>query len=404
MNIIDYAENCATEEFSERGFCLVDGLIFSQLSYLKFDGIIKGPSGEDEGLVMSSIMKHKKYEQLYRDERYAENNRRFFEALCNSKRYGGLILNNYINAIDDNLDIQFSAMTITDGKGFKYLVFRGTDDNMVGWKEDLNMTFKMPIPSQKYSVEYLEKIAEKWDGDFYIGGHSKGGNLAVYSAMNASEETRNRIIQIHSYDGPGFRTELIRNSCYENIKNKIRKLVPKACVIGMFGNVEKIEVVDCEGFGGVIQHNPFNWVVEGNDFKRTEHMDRLSELRSDAVYMWASEMDDEQWALLSDKLFAVIEDAGIKNLNEFYSDFFGTMAKMKEAANRLDDDSKEKISDMLSMFRDSAKEVAKEEARGGVSLASEKAHSATSSAKHLIMQAIETHKEKAIDAKYTKLN
>lgn len=370
MNIIDYVEKNGIHDFSKHPFNEVDGLVLSQLSYLKFEGIIIGPSHDDKGTILSSIIDNPKYEELYRDERYEPNNRRFFEALCASKRFGTLILNNFIDVIDEGVDVQFSAMTVTDGKNFRAVVFRGTDDNMVGWKEDLNMTFKTPIPAQKYSVDYLEKVASKCDDSFYVMGHSKGGNLAVYSSMNCSNEVRDRIINIYSYDGPGFRTELLHNSCYDKVKDRIHKLVPKACVIGMFGNVEKIEVVDCVGIGGVIQHNPYNWVVRGSGFKRTEHMGRYSELKAEAVNMWASEMTNEQWALLSDKLFGVLEDAGITNLNEFYGDFFGTMAKVKASADKLDEDSRGKIGTMLSMFKESASIVAKEEAKSGMMVAS----------------------------------
>lgn len=365
MNIIEYVENNGKYDFSEKPFCEVDGLVFSQLSYLKFEGIVKGPKNDDDGVVLSAIKNNEKYNQLYRDERYAKNNTSFFEALAASKRFGSIVINDFIDLIDNSIDVQFSAMTVTDKKDFRAVIFRGTDDNMVGWKEDLDMTFKMPIPAQKYSTDYLNRVADKIEGDFYVCGHSKGGNLSVYSSMNCKEEVRDRIIAIYSYDGPGFRTELLRNSSYDKIRDRIHKLVPKDCVIGMFGNMEKIEVCESIGLGGVTQHNPYNWVVDDFSFKRTEHLGKYSELGVEAVYLWASEMTDDQWALLSDKLFAVLEDAGITNLNDFYFDFFGTLAKVRESVEKLDDDSKAKIREMLSMFRESAAIIAKEESKVG---------------------------------------
>lgn len=410
MNIIDYVDKYGINEFAKKPFNEVDGLVLSQLSYLKFEGIVMGPSENSEGTTVSSIIENEKYEQLYRDERYEPNNRKFFESICASKRFGGLYLNDFIDVIDDSADVQFSAMSVTDGKEFRAVVFRGTDDNMVGWKEDLNMTFKTPIPAQKYSVDYLEKVASKLNGDFYVMGHSKGGNLAVYSSMNCSDEVRDRIISIYSYDGPGFRTELLHNSCYEKIRERIHKLVPKACVIGMFGNVERTEVVDCVGVGGVIQHNPYNWVVNRNSFKRTEHIGRYSELKAEAVNMWAAEMTDEQWALLSDKLFGVLQDAGITNLNDFYEDFFGTMAKVKDAADRLDEDSRQKIGTMLSMYKESAATVAREEAKSGIIVAEHNIAHAKDVAAEKIQSArkvaatkLHNKKDKTSSSKYIKL-
>ena len=144
----------------------MDSLVISQLSYLKFEGIVPGPSENKDGIVLSDIVKSEKYDSIYHDERYREINSRFFNALCKSIRFGRLILNNFLDVIDGSLDIQFSAMTVEDDKGFKYVVFRGTDDSLIGWKEDLNMTFKTPVPAQKYSVKYLEKVASYLEGDF----------------------------------------------------------------------------------------------------------------------------------------------------------------------------------------------------------------------------------------------
>ena len=362
MNIIEYAEKNGKYSFSDREFCEVDSLVISQLSYLKFDGILPGPANKSEGIKLSDLLKHKKYELLYRDERYADINSKFFLALAGSKRFGSLILNDFIDVIDDNLDIQFSAMTVSDKQGFTYVVFRGTDDSIVGWKEDLNMTFKIPVPAQKYSVDYLNKVAQNIDGKFYVGGHSKGGNLSVYSSMNCEEEVRERIISIYSHDGPGFRKELLDNSCYDKIKERIIKFVPKSAVVGMFGNAEEFEVVDCEKHG-VKQHNPYNWIINDFEFERADHIGRYSMLQADAINSWASEMTKEKWALLSDQIFGVFESAGITNLNDFNDDFWGSLSRIRLAVDQMDDESRDKIREILSMFRETATQVAKDDAK-----------------------------------------
>lgn len=365
MNIIEYVENNGIYDFREAAFCEVDSLVISQLSYLKFEGIVPGPSTGHKGVVLSDIKKNEKYDSIYRDERYREINTRFFEALCESRRFGRLILNNFLDVIDGSLDIQFSAMTVEDEYGIKYVVFRGTDDSMIGWKEDLNMTFKTPVPAQKYSVEYLEKVASLWDGNFIVGGHSKGGNLAVYSSMSCSDSVSKRIIRIYSHDGPGFRAELLEGSCYENIKDKIVKFVPKSAVVGMFGNVEECIVVDCEK-RGVKQHNPYNWIIDGFEFRKAEHIGKISALQADAINSWAQEMTKEKWALLSDQIFGVFESAGVTNLNDFNDDFWGTLAKVRYAAENMDSDAREQIKGIFGMFKESAASVAKEEARENV--------------------------------------
>lgn len=362
MNIIEYVEKNGIYDFSQAPFGEVDSLVISQLSYLKFEGIVPGPSENKDGIVLSDIVKSEKYDSIYHDERYREINSRFFNALCKSIRFGRLILNNFLDVIDASLDIQFSAMTVEDDKGFKYVVFRGTDDSLIGWKEDLNMTFKTPVPAQKYSVKYLEKVASYLEGDFIVGGHSKGGNLSVYAAMNCSDEVRDRIIRIYSYDGPGFITELLEDSCYDKIKDRIVKFVPKSAVVGLFGNVEDYIVVDCEKMG-VKQHNPYNWIIEGFEFKKTEHIGKISSMQAEAINNWSKEMTKEKWALLSDQIFGVFEKAGVTNLNDFNEDFWGTLSRVRLATETIDDETKEQIKGIFGMFMDSATHVAKEEAK-----------------------------------------
>jgi len=365
MNIIEYAEKNGIYDFSQKEFNVVDSLVISQLSYLKFEEIVPGPSKCEDGIKISDLATHERRPSLFKDERYAEINGKFLDSLVDSKRFGHLYLNNFIDVIDEILDIQFSAMTVSDNNGFNYVVFRGTDDSIVGWKEDLAMTYKAPVPAQKYSLEYLKKVAKKIKGDFYIGGHSKGGNLAVYSAMTASDELRDRIIHIFSHDGPGFRTELLKNTEYDKIKNKITKLVPKSAVVGIMGNVEKYEVVDCEKLG-VMQHNPYNWIVEDFDFKRAEHIDGYSSFHSDAFAMWAAEMDDEKWMKLTEWIFGVVSDAGITNLNEINEDKKGALKQLLNAAGKNDTVSKEEIKGIISMFTSSVGFLAKEGAKVSV--------------------------------------
>ena len=365
MNIIEYAQINGIYDFSEKEFNVVDSLILSQLSYLKFDEIVPGPSANIDGIKLIDVGNHEKRATLFRDERYADINGKFLDALCNSKRFGRLILNNFIDVIDEILDIQFSAMTVSDENGFNYVVFRGTDDSVVGWKEDLTMTFKAPVPAQKYSLEYLKKVAKRIEGNFYVGGHSKGGNLAVYSAMSCSDELRDRIIHVFSHDGPGFRTELLIHSDYEKIKDKITKLIPKAAVVGMMGNVEKYEVVECEKIS-VMQHNPYNWIVDGFDFRRAEHIDSYSSFKADVLSMWAAEMDDEKWQKLTDWIFGIASDAGITNLNDLNEDKIKTLKQIVDVAGKTDNAFKEEIKDILGLFTGSVGILAREGVKEGM--------------------------------------
>ena len=47
------------------------------------------------------------------------------------------------------------------------------------------------------AVEYLENVAKKTKKSIRLGGHSKGGNLAIYAAAFSKDDTRKRIIDIY---------------------------------------------------------------------------------------------------------------------------------------------------------------------------------------------------------------
>lgn len=371
MNIIQYAIKNGIYDFFEQEFNVVDGLVISQLAYLKFDEIVGGPDENKADVKIKDLLEHENRDSLFKDERYKDINGDFFNAVASSKRFGDFYINNFVDIINEDIDTQFAAMTLSDGNGFNFVVFRGTDDSVVGWKEDLCMTFRTPVPGQKYSVEYLEKIESKLEGDLLIGGHSKGGNLAVYSSMNCSKRVRDRIKHIYSYDGPGFRTELLHESCYDEIRDRITKLIPKSAVVGLFGNVEKCEVVDCNKMG-VKQHNPYNWIVKGFDFKRAKKVGKYSSFQAEVISMWAAEMDDEKWKNLTDWLFRVIEEAGIKNLNDLNEGKWGYLLKVKDAVSNSDDKYKEEMKQIVNLFTESAIRLAKEETKAGTKTAEEK--------------------------------
>ena len=142
-------------------------------------------------------------------------------------------LNHYIDLISDKWEMQFSAVTAYLADGLTHVLFRGTDETMIGWKEDFNMAFMTPVPAQVKAVDYLHYAAERIRGGFSVGGHSKGGNLAVYSAMKCSRLVRERITSIYSQDGPGFTKETLEDGDFDAIKDRIQKYVPHSSIIGM---------------------------------------------------------------------------------------------------------------------------------------------------------------------------
>lgn len=216
-NIVDYLAAFGDKSFAQMPFNDVDSLALCQLCYLKFDGIVPDVWSNKPSVTLDDIYKHPDYEKLYADERFEKNNRQLFEGMRKGRRFAGLRLNCYINLVEKEYETQFSAVTYLLEGGSLYIAYRGTDETIVGWKEDFNMAYMDPVPGQALGVKYLNMVTSRLKVPIYVGGHSKGGNLAEYAALKCAETVRDRIRKIYSMDGPGVR-ELGRLEEYERKK------------------------------------------------------------------------------------------------------------------------------------------------------------------------------------------
>ena len=209
-NFLDYLQD-NNKTFKESSFNNIDSLILAYLSYFHFPNTLTRLKDLD-------ISKTTK----------VEKNREFIKRVVTSNRYKDIESCFYVEDTNDLIEKQFSAVTFLLPNNTMYISFRGTDSTLTGWKEDFNMAFMLPVPAQKEALNYVEKVTKLIPRKFYIGGHSKGGNLAVYAGCNLSNNLSTRIIKIYSHDGPGFIKEFLTTSNYQNIKGKYRRPVPKA--------------------------------------------------------------------------------------------------------------------------------------------------------------------------------
>lgn len=216
----------------------------------------------------------------------------------------------YVSETDDAKEKQFAACTLRFPSGDAYVSFRGTDNSIVGWKEDFNMAFETDVPSQRAAVAYLERVARGVTGKLYVGGHSKGGNLAVYSAMNCSEQAYARIEKVFSHDGPGFTAEAMASGDFAARVGKVSKTVPESSVIGMMFEQQEEYSVVCSTARGALQHDPFSWVVEGADFARADKVSRSAVAIDQSLNQWFADMSREERAGFIDALFQVLYASG----------------------------------------------------------------------------------------------
>lgn len=239
-----------------------------------------------------------------------------------------MALCHYVNETDAAAEKQFAAITIAVDEDTKYVAFRGTDSTLVGWKEDFNMAYITPVPAQQTAKEYVEKTAGQWQGKLWLGGHSKGGNLAVYAGIHVDEKVRGQIERIYSHDGPGMNEQIIAYSYYQEMAGRIRKTIPGFSVIGMLlGQQEKSKVIKSDGVG-ILQHNPFNWLVEKGGFVPLPGLNKTAELLDQKIDNWVSGMTTEEREEFVNKLFSVISEAeNLNGIGENWRDEFGRIAK-----------------------------------------------------------------------------
>lgn len=336
--ILDYLREYGDYSLEEKPFCDVDSLVISQLSYLKFDGIVPGPGEKRPPVSLKEIAAHADYDRLYADERYRKDNTALFTGIINGRRFGQMRLWNYVNLIEPEKESQFSAVVCGLSGGLTYVVFRGTDENIVGWKEDLNLAFSEPVPGQIQSVPYLEQAARSFDGGFYVGGHSKGGNLAVYAAMHCVPEVRERIERIYDHDGPGFRPEVRKQGAWEEIEGRIHKTVPRSSLVGMLLYTEgDYRVVESKTLG-IAQHNPYTWLVKDDDFRMVDDIRPGRKFVDQTLNEWILSLDQAQMHIFVDTLYKVVQASETDNLIDFSAHWFQNMHKIGKAISGVDEE------------------------------------------------------------------
>jgi len=353
--VLEYLEKYGKYTFGQMPMTEVDSLALCQLSYLKFDGMVPGLKEEGEGVALSSLAAHPDYEKLFADVRYEKPNRALLERMAQGARFRNMKLNFYENTVDEENETQFSAVTYFLEEGMTYVAFRGTDETIVGWKEDFNMAFIKPVPGQKYSVKYLEEAAGRFSGDFFVGGHSKGGNLAMYSAMNCTPEMQSRIVKIYSMDGPGFRPEVLEESKYDRIADRVVKILPTSSLVGMlFESDMHFQVVKSKAIG-LLQHDPYTWQVASNHLVRANHLYERRKQMDNTLNEWILSLDEEQLHTFVDTLYQVITASQADNLIDFTAEWKRSMNGVIAALKEVDPKTREILAQMVRSLFEIAK-------------------------------------------------
>lgn len=340
MKLIDHV-GVEMRTLRQSPFSEVDSLLLSKMAYFHWAGVpaVPGVFHWITAPRLRDLYRAEHFDALFSTDLDHDLDRRLFAAVCASPRYRDIRLANHIEVFDEDTAEQFSATTFLLPDRTVYVAFRGTDDTLVGWKEDFKLAFVTPVPSQQAALEYLEKTAVHTIAKLRIGGHSKGGNLAVYAAAMSRPSLRRRILQVFSHDGPGFNEEALRSLEFSNIAHLVDKSVPESSIIGMLlEHQEKYHVVKSDGVG-IMQHDPYSWFVEDGAFVPVGKIDGNAEYMNATLSAWVAGMGREQMETFTDALFDVFGAGGAKTFQEMgFADYraqAGAMVKMDSEMRKV---------------------------------------------------------------------
>ena len=283
----------------------VDALIFSTLAYIRFTGIVPEDARHFITLHDAAVMFLDDPEDAEEKVR-VKSDLDLLQAAASTARFGRVGLSLYRDVFDPEENTQFAAMTYFLEDGTAFLAFRGTDNTLVGWKEDFNMTFQPSIPAQRLALQYVEDFAAVSKAPMYLGGHSKGGNLAVYAAAKCDWLIQKRIVTVYNQDGPGFSEEMMEDPGYLNIVPKIRTYVPESSVIGMLLEHEEPYIVIKSKQIGLMQHDPYSWEVLGSGFIPGADLSPDSRFLDRTVRNWLAGMTKEERSSFFDHVFDLL--------------------------------------------------------------------------------------------------
>ena len=354
-NVIDYLRWRGDITFEQVKLNEVDNLILSQLAFVDFSGIVPSDPSAPPITLKQAAMQFFFENNVKRTTRpgliISPQTYKMFRMMADTKRFSGLQLSAFVNEIDQKEEKQFCAITYRLKEKLSYIAIRGTDDTIVGWKEDFNLSFLDEIPSHKRVVEYVNGVISTQPGNFYIGGHSKGGHLSMYASIKCAPEHKNRIVAVFNNDGPGLSATITSSPEYKAMESRFHVYMPQNSVVGMFfdnrgrGRIVKSNQV------GVLQHDGMSWEVMGSNFVRA------NKIGNDAVNTILlneriHSLSPEARKHFVDVLFGMLESTGVKTLSELNARSLSSIVAMIKTFADLDKKERELMLMLVGLLLD----------------------------------------------------
>ena len=360
LNMLDYIAWRGDIPLAANGFNEADGAVLARFAYIPFEYFQTPPT---QGLVTLRTLAEMSLNdaRLDRDGRWKLRDRELMAALAASRRFGELEAGWYFNRFDEKLQTQFSAITVKLSPDTCLLAFRGTDNTIVGWKEDLNMSYLCPIPGQRTAAEYAQAVAERVGGRLLFCGHSKGGNLAVYAGAFCGQAVQARLDAIYNYDGPGFFDNILESPGYRAVCGRIHTFIPQFSVVGMLLGRDDSSAVVHSGENGLHQHDMYSWEIRGPRFVKLGTVTGGSKFVDSALKGWITQMTPEQFELFADAIYKIMEDTNARTLHQMRENLVGTILSIAHSVGDMDEATRRAVIECVKLLVINAGRGMKEE-------------------------------------------
>ena len=338
--IKEYLKYYKDLSFEECNLNINDVILFTELSYINFLDIV--PS-DNKKITLKEAGERYLKEKKDRLSPFMQSNIDNLKEMIGSRRYSNIYLSNYRSIIDK--EKQFGALCIYFEPKKVFISFEGTDGTVIGWKEDFILGYHFPVMSQKSAITYINEVVTSKDKEIYLGGHSKGGNLAMTSAMYCDNKIFKRIKTIYNLDGPGFK-EREFNSTYKKIMPKLKMYVPEQSIVGMLlYNTDNYKVIKSIS-NGIMQHDCNNWECFGS-FLLEGSLSKISIKLDKKIKDWNKKYDDDELEKMITTFFSILEDNNIKNFNELKSLKWNQIVSILNKVKSIDEDTRKLYTDAL---------------------------------------------------------
>ena len=368
--IFDYLKANQYDSFYDKEFTVLDALALTELAYLPFEDLVPAEISVQNYISLQHLAEQfeEKFQGKYPPLGMVNAHRlKLLSYLSSFKRYKHIKALGFANDVSLDSQKQFAAITYQIRPKEYLVVFRGTDDSIIGWKEDFHLTYMKEIPAQLAARDYLKEVLDKLDGKVWLAGHSKGGNLATYAACHVETSIQDRIQKVYSFDAPGLHSSIRNSDNFKAIEGKILSIIPENSIVGMMLETPETDLVVKSKTFGLLQHLMVSWEIEGDQFKVVPKVTEDSIQVDQTLKSWTASLSEEELRDFFDLFFGLFIEADIHRFGDITVDTPVKIQKLienrrnltPEQATMMDRLSRQLIDTRIQVWKDSLPDLPK---------------------------------------------